>query len=277
LLKFFGVAPEAARVDCADDDGGGAARPRGIGDARDRGVGAEVDDAPAAGAQCESEGEEAEVVLFSGGAGEDCDRPDAAAPAACQPEEAPTKQRGGEVFLRDRYLAAFPAHAEPVQVGDDDVSQERVDRKPREQRVEDCVGVAVVEARQCSGELVLRGRGSDLVVPASCRSGGQGSGLGGGVTICEVLLHRLHAGEIVRRVQPQSTGRAGRLQQPIPPFPGAQQLGTDARAATQLSDPQCAGRFHAWNIQHLYRSLTIATVGDKVTDLYKLYTGGEQR
>jgi hypothetical protein len=25
LLKLFGVAPEDARVDCADDDGGGAA------------------------------------------------------------------------------------------------------------------------------------------------------------------------------------------------------------------------------------------------------------
>jgi hypothetical protein len=32
--------------------------------------------------------------------------------------------------------------------------------------------------------------------------GSKGSGLGGGVTIGEVPLHRLHAGKIVRRVQP---------------------------------------------------------------------------
>src|SRR6476646_5556854 len=91
LLKLFGVAPEDTRLDCADDDDGGAARPGGIGDAHDRGVGAEVDDAPAACAQRKSEGEEAEIVLFPGGAREDCDRPDAPAPAACEPEEAPTK------------------------------------------------------------------------------------------------------------------------------------------------------------------------------------------
>jgi hypothetical protein len=32
--------------------------------------------------------------------------------------------------------------------------------------------------------------------------GSQGSGLGSGVTIGEVLLHRLHTGKILRRVQP---------------------------------------------------------------------------
>jgi hypothetical protein len=38
-------------------------------------------------AQCESEGEEAEVVLFTGGAGEDCDRPD----APPQPRASPSR------------------------------------------------------------------------------------------------------------------------------------------------------------------------------------------
>src|SRR4029079_1036514 len=115
-------------------------------DARDRGVGAEVDDAPAARAQRDSEGEEAEIVLFPGGAREDCDRPDAPAPAACEPEEAPSKQCGGEVLLRDRHVAALPALAELVEIWNDDVAQERVDRQPREQLVEDGVDAAVVEA-----------------------------------------------------------------------------------------------------------------------------------
>src|SRR5581483_11878046 len=109
-------------------------------------------------AQGESESEEAEVVLFPGSAREDRERPDASSPAACEPEEAPTKQRGGEVLLRDRHLAALPTLAQLVQIRNDDVAEERVDRQPSEQRVEDGVGVAVVEACQRSRKLVLRGR-----------------------------------------------------------------------------------------------------------------------
>ena len=70
-------------------------------------------------------------MLLARCAGEDGDWPDASAPVACESEEAPAEQRGGEVLLRDRGFAAFPALAELMQVGNDDIAQERVDREPR--------------------------------------------------------------------------------------------------------------------------------------------------
>src|SRR6185436_14267198 len=106
---------------------------------------------------------------LAGGAGEDGDRSDPAAPAAREPEQAPAEQRGGEVLLRDRHLAALPSIAELVQIRNDHVAQERVDREAREQRVEDGVGVAVVEACERGGKLVLRGGGGDVFVRGSCR------------------------------------------------------------------------------------------------------------
>jgi hypothetical protein len=85
--------------------------------------------------------------LLPGAAGEDSGWSDALPPAAREPEQAPAQHCGGEVLLRDRHFLSFPALAELVQVGDDDVAQERVDREPREQVVEHGVGVGVVEAR----------------------------------------------------------------------------------------------------------------------------------
>jgi hypothetical protein len=158
VFELRRAAAEGARVDCAHDGEGGVARPDGIGDACDRRVVAEEDDAPAARAQREPEGEEPQVVLLAGRAGEDRHRSHALAPAAGEPEQAATQQRRGVVLLGDRHGSPLPLLAELVQVRHDDVAEERVDRQPCEQRVERRVRGGVVEAQKGVGELVLRGR-----------------------------------------------------------------------------------------------------------------------
>jgi uncharacterized protein len=47
------------------------------------------------------------------------------------------------------------------------------------------------------------------------------------------------------------------VEQPVPAFPRAQELGTDTRSAAQFSDPELLGRgFHASILQTLNRHLT---------------------
>ena len=181
------------------------------------------------------------------------------------------------MLLRDRHFVSFPALAELVEVGDDDVAQERVDREPREQVVEDGVGVGVVEALERGGKLVLGGRSGDLLVVASCCLGGQDGGFGGGVAIGEVVLHRLHACEVVgeyRRSPP-----AERVGCSSPYRRSQARSNSGLMPERPLSSPirNRARRLHPPNIQHLYRSLTRREIGDKVTDLYRFSTGGERK
>ena len=83
--------------------------------AGDGGVGAEVDDPPAAVAQGDSEGDEAEGVKFSRRAGEQRDRSGAAVGAAQQRKQACFQQPAGEVLLADVDFGASPAFAEVVE------------------------------------------------------------------------------------------------------------------------------------------------------------------
>ena len=91
---------------------------------------------------------------------------------------------------------------------------------------------------------------------------------GGREPFGEVLLHRLDATQVVQRVEAQTAGRAGGLQQRVAPLPGAKELGAHARAATQLTDPQLSGPGHHPTIQHLYKSLTRRSAGATVGGQY---------
>ena len=115
------VPTEGARVDGADDDDGGVARPCCVGGALEWRIGAEKDDAPSARPQREAERDQSEVVLFARRARQDRARADSSAPASREAEQSTPEERRCEVLLRDRHLAALPALAKLVQVGHDDV------------------------------------------------------------------------------------------------------------------------------------------------------------
>ena len=78
----------------------------------------------------------------------------ALAPASCEPEQAPAEERAGEVLLRDRDLASFPTVAEVVEMRDDDISDQRVQRQGCNERV---------EGRMCAGFVEGEKRGRKLV------------------------------------------------------------------------------------------------------------------
>src|SRR5205823_12059664 len=59
--------------------------------------------------------------------------PDAAAPVAAQSEQAPAEHVRREVLLRDRRLVALPALPEVVKIEKDNVCEEDVDGRNREQ------------------------------------------------------------------------------------------------------------------------------------------------
>ena len=88
----------------------------------------------------------AEVVLVARDAGEQRERRARVAPAASEPEQPATQQRAREVLLRDRDLAALPALAQLVEVGQDGIAQDRLDGEGGQQRVERGVRSRVVEA-----------------------------------------------------------------------------------------------------------------------------------
>ena len=82
-----------------------------------------------------------------------------------RPSSRPRSDARGEVLLRDRGLAALPALAELVQVRQDDLRQQRVDRRDGEQAVEHRLRARLVEAVERVGEVAQRRRGAGA--PAS--------------------------------------------------------------------------------------------------------------
>src|ERR687898_2350577 len=78
-------------------------------DGLDGSVNAEEGDAPAARAERQPKGDQAEVVLLTGQTREHGRRPEAQSPTPTEPEKPPAQHAGGEVLLRDRGVAAFPA------------------------------------------------------------------------------------------------------------------------------------------------------------------------
>ena len=85
-----------SRTTTAGCEGGGD-----VGDGADGAVGAEVGDPPAAAAQGDPKGQQAEFVVFAWQAGEDGARTLALAPALGQAQQASSEQVGGEVLLGD--------------------------------------------------------------------------------------------------------------------------------------------------------------------------------
>ena len=116
-----------------------------VGDGADRAVGAEVGDPPAAAAQGDPEGQQAELVVLAWQAGEDGARTLALAPALGKAEEASSEQVGGEVLLGDRRLAGLPPLPQPVQVRQHDVLQDRLDGVGGEEPVEGGVGSLLIQ------------------------------------------------------------------------------------------------------------------------------------
>src|SRR5215216_817048 len=88
LLDLARVVQEVVWVDAQEDHERGCEGAGDVGDGADRAVGAEVGDPPAAAAQGDPEGQQAEFVLFAGYAGQNGARTLALAPALGEPEEA---------------------------------------------------------------------------------------------------------------------------------------------------------------------------------------------
>ena len=83
-------------------------RPGRLLDGGQRGIGAEEEDAPAVRAQDEPKGEEADVVLLAGRAGEQSQGSRATAPEPSQREQPPPDQVAGEMLLADLEAALLP-------------------------------------------------------------------------------------------------------------------------------------------------------------------------
>lgn len=93
-----------------------------------RSIGPQVGDPPPMSPERESEADQAEVVLISGNAGEQRMGTATAAPVTAQGEEPSAQERAGEVLLCDRGLSSRPAIAELVEVGEDRVLQDALER-----------------------------------------------------------------------------------------------------------------------------------------------------
>ena len=116
-----------------------------VGDGPDWAVGAEVGDPPAAAAQGDPEGQQAEFVLFARYAGKDGARTLALAPALGKAKEASSDEVGGEVLLGDRHLAGLPPFPQPVQVRKYEIPQDGLDGVGREEPVQGGVGSLLIQ------------------------------------------------------------------------------------------------------------------------------------
>src|ERR671910_465716 len=127
LLDLPRVVQEPLWGHAQEDNNRGCKGWGDVGDRVDRAVGAEVGNPPAAAAQGDPEGQQAEFVLFARYAGEDGARALALPPALGKAKEASSDEVGGEVLLGDRDLAGLPPFSEPVQVRKYDIPQDRLD------------------------------------------------------------------------------------------------------------------------------------------------------
>src|SRR5215204_3663933 len=174
--------------------------------------------------------------------------PFAAPPAPSEPEQPPAQEIRREVLLGYRELAALPTLSEIVEVGNDNLRQQRIERRDREQFVENGLRAGLVEGLRGSREF----GSSELWIewcgggPPSRRRRGRLDGqrcsrseccrFPGGETVGDVPRHQPDAFEIVERIEAQAAGRTRRVQKSVAPLPGAQQLGAHAGAPAQLAD-----------------------------------------
>lgn len=98
------------------------------------------------------------------------------------------------------------------------------------------MGSRLVEGEEGSVEFIVRVRRFIRCLGGVCLVGCSGCGLGRGEACGELLLHRLHAGQVVLGVEAQTAGRAAGAEEPIPALPGAQEVRADTRATAQLPD-----------------------------------------
>jgi hypothetical protein len=145
LLNLARVVQEPLWVHAQEDHDRGCEGWGDVDDGVDGAVGAEVGDPPAAAAQGDAEGQQAEFVLFARYAGEDGARALALAPALGKAKQASSDEVGGEMFLGDRDLAGLPSFSEPVQVRKDDILQDRLDGVGSEEPVEGGVGRLLIQ------------------------------------------------------------------------------------------------------------------------------------
>ena len=75
-------------------------------------------------------------MQFAGRAGEDRQRPTSLTPSTGKVRQAPAEQVAGKVLLGDVHLSALPALAQLVQIGQNDLPQDRFDGEVGEQPVE---------------------------------------------------------------------------------------------------------------------------------------------
>ena len=179
-------------------------------------------------------------MLLSRKAREQGDGPEAAAPAARQPQHPAANETRRKVLLADRRLAAPPPVAELAEIGKEHIDEKRVARRRRESAIDGRLRRRLVEPLDRRGELGPGGCGGErgngrLRSVSSVRD--LGRRLGGGQTVRQVLLHEPDALEVVEGVEPQTAGRPDRVEEAVPPLPRAQQLRAHARTLAQLTDP----------------------------------------
>ncbi len=191
-------------------------------------------------------------MLLAGRAGEDRDRAATLSPAHGERQQPRADEVRGEMLLRDRRVATRPPRAEVLEERHHDLAQERVDRESGEELVERGLGrsvVEVVQARSQPGERLRQlwpppARALRPVRPDARER--QARSLGGGEPLPEVVSHRLNAGFVSLGVEAEAAGRPVRVEEPVAPLPGAQELGADARSPAQFPDPEIALlRLHA--------------------------------
>jgi hypothetical protein len=148
------------------------------------------------------------------------------------------------VLLRDGDLASFPTVAEVVEIGDDDISDQRVQREGRNERVEGRVCAGFVEGEKRGRKLVPCVRSVALGACDASSAGHDGRGLRGGKACGELLLHRPNAEQVILRIETKPAGRAAGTEQAVAALPGSQEIGADAGAAAQLPDPKAGLSAH---------------------------------
>ena len=76
-------------------------------------------------------------------------------------------------------------------------------------------------------------------------------------SLIETLLHAPDALGVLGGVEPKATGRADRVEQPVPALPGAEHRGADTHPAGELADPKTlCGKRHKIIIRTLDKTLT---------------------
>ena len=202
-------------------------------------------DPPAARAEREAEGHRAEIVLFTRQTGNERDRPEPPSPAARESKHAPAQQLEAKCSCA---IDASPrSQRRPSSSRNGSTTSERTVSTVAAARRSSRIAWARGSSNASTAAVSSRARGlhrcPDLGPPRpvstrECRR------LGCGHASVEITPHRLHALQVVRRVEAQSAFRPRRVEQTVPALPRAQQLRAHAGAPAQLANPEHAGLAH---------------------------------